>query len=159
MHNSEKLTMKHNKTTAYALPDLGHPNLVWRAMLTGNPYPIRSLIVMASNPLLTQADTRLIYKALKSLDLLVVLELFQTPTAMLADYVLPSAGILERPLLETKAGVANIAYGGDQAVDPYYERRPDFYFWKELGIRLGQEQEWPWKTYHQAWKPAWLRSV
>ncbi len=145
-----KLTIKHKKRLPMRYLTSAHPNLVWKAILTGNPYPIRSMVVMASNPLLTQADTKYIFKALKSLDLLVVLELFQTPTAMLADYILPSAGILERPLLETKAGTANIAYGGDQAVEPYYERRADFYFWKELGNRLGQADEWPWETYHDA---------
>lgn len=143
-------TMKHHKRLPMRYLTSAHPNLVWNAMLTGEPYPIRSLIVMASNPLITQADTQLIHKALKSLDLLVVLELFQTPTSMLADYILPSAGVLERPLLETKAGTANIAYGGEQAVEPYYERRPDFYFWKELGLRLGQEKYWPWETYQES---------
>lgn len=145
-----EITMKHNKRLPMRYLTSAHPNLVWRGMLTGNPYPIRSMIVMASNPMLTQADTQLVYQALKSLDLLIALELFQTPTSMLADYVLPSAGILERPLLETKAGTANIAYGGDQAVPPYYERRPDFYFWKELGCRLGQKSQWPWETYQEA---------
>lgn len=148
-----KLTMKHGKRLPMRYLTSAHPNLVWKAMLTGKPYPIRSLIVMASDPLLTQADTHLIYEAMKSLDLMVVLELFPNPTTMLADYVLPSAGVLERPLIETKAGTANIAYGGDQAVEPYYERRPDFYFWKEIGLRLGQsEEEWPWETYHDALK-------
>ncbi|MFA6809418.1 MAG: molybdopterin dinucleotide binding domain-containing protein, partial [Eubacteriales bacterium] len=127
-----------------------HPNLVWKAMLTGKPYPVRSLIVMATNPMLTQADTSLIYEALKSLDLLVVLELFQTPTSMLADYVLPSAGAMESPEFETKAGTSNLAYGGEQAVNPYYERKPDYYFWRELGLRLGQEKDWPWKTFHES---------
>ena len=126
------------------------PNRVWRAMLTGQPYPVRSLIVMATNPLLTQADTHLIHAALKSLDLLVVLELFQTPTTMLADYILPSAGALERPLFETKAGTSNLAYGGSQAVEPYYERRPDYDFWREIGLRLGQEKDWPWETLQAA---------
>lgn len=127
-----------------------HPNLVWQAMLTGEPYPIRALVVMGSNPLLTQADSRLIYQALKSLDLLVTLEYFKTPTAMLADYILPAAGGLERPLFQTHAGIANIAYGGDQAVEPYYERRTDFYFWRELGLRLGQAERWPWETFQAA---------
>ena len=119
--------MKHNKRLPMRYLTSAHPNLIWRAMLEGKPYPVRSLIVMASNPLLTQADTNLVYRALKSLDLLVVLELFKTPTAMLADYILPVAGIMERPLLETNAGTANIAYGGDQAVEPYYERRDQYY--------------------------------
>lgn len=145
-----ELTMKHNKQLPMRYLTSAHPNKVWKAMLTGEPYPIRSMIVMGSNPLLTQADTKLVYEALKSLDLLIVLELFETPTSMLADYVLPSAGVLERPVMETKAGVANIAYGGDKAVEPYYERRPDYYFFKELGARLGQEKEWPWETYTDA---------
>lgn len=127
-----------------------HPNLVWRAMLGGAPYPVRALVVMGSNPLLTQADSRLIYQALKSLDLLVALEYFRTPTAMLADYILPAASGLERPLFQTHAGIANIAYGGDPAVAPYYERRPDYYFWRELGLRLGQINRWPWETLEAA---------
>jgi len=69
---------------------------------------------------------------------------------MLADYILPSAGGLERPLFQTHAGTANIAYGGDQAVAPYYERQADFYFWKALGLRLGQAGRWPWETFHDS---------
>jgi anaerobic selenocysteine-containing dehydrogenase len=127
-----------------------HPNLVWKAMLEGQPYPIRALVVMGSNPLLTQADSRLIYRALKSLDLLVALEYFKTPTAMLADYILPIAGGLERPLFQTHAGIGNIAYGGDRAVAPYYERQTDYYFWRELGCRLGQAEHWPWAGLQKA---------
>ncbi len=145
-----RLTMRHGRRLPMRYLTSAPPNLVWRAMLTGEPYPVRSLIVMATNPLLTQADSRLVYEALKSLDLLVVLELFPTPTAMLADYVLPSAGALERPLLETKAGTANLAYGGAKAVEPYYERRPDYDFWRGLGLRLGQENDWPWQSFEAA---------
>jgi thiosulfate reductase/polysulfide reductase chain A len=124
-----------------------HPNLVWKAMLEGKPYPIRAMISLASNPLLSQADSRLVYRALKSLDLLVVIDLYQTPTAMLADYVLPAAGSLERAVVQTNAGTANIAYGGNRAVDPMYERRVNFDFWRGLGVRMGQERDWPWKTF------------
>lgn len=145
-----RLTLRHGKRLPMRYLTSAQPNLVWRAMLTGEPYPIRSLVVMATNPLLVQADSRLVYEALKSLDLLVVLEMFPTPTAMLADYVLPSAGALERPLLETKAGTANLAYGGERAVAPYYERRPDYDFWRGLGLRLGQEGFWPWENLHDA---------
>ncbi|MDT8899835.1 molybdopterin-dependent oxidoreductase [Anaeroselena agilis] len=145
-----RLTMRHGRRLPMRYLTSAQPNLVWRAMLTGEPYPIRSLIVMATNPLLTQADSRLIYDALKSLDLLVVLEMFPTPTTMLADYVLPSAGALERPLLETKAGTANLAYGGAKAVEPYYERRPDYDFWRGIGLRLGQENDWPWQSFEAA---------
>jgi thiosulfate reductase / polysulfide reductase chain A len=142
-----QLTEQHGKRLPMRYLTSAQPNLVWQAMLTGKPYPIRSLVVMATNPLLTQADSRQVYEALKSLDLLVVLELFQTPTSALADYVLPSAGALERALFETKAGTSNLIYGGAKAVEPYYERRCDFEFWRGLGLRLGQEKEWPWEDF------------
>jgi anaerobic selenocysteine-containing dehydrogenase len=87
---------------------------------------------------------------MKSLDLLVVLEQFLTPTAMLADYVLPVTGSLEQPLMQTNGGVANIAYGGAAAVAPRGERRTDFDFWNGLGRRCGQEQYWPWNTLEDA---------
>ena len=112
------------------------------------------MIVMGSNPLSSHADTQLIYQALKSLDLLVTLELTQTPTSMLADYVLPIAGGIERSVFQTNAGTANIAYGGMGAVPPYYERRPDFDFWRGLGIRMGQEKYWPWESFEESLEAA-----
>ncbi|MCB8965920.1 MAG: molybdopterin-dependent oxidoreductase [Ardenticatenaceae bacterium] len=143
-------TVKGNGRLPHRYLTSAHPNLIWRAMLTGKPYPIRAMIVMGSNPLSAHADTKLIYQALKSLDLLVALELTRTPTSMLADYVLPIAGGLERPVLQTNAGTANIAYGGNSAVAPYYERRTDFDFWRELGLRMGQESYWPWQTFEES---------
>ena len=143
-------TQKAGKRLPQRYLTSAHPNLVWRAMTTGEPYPIRAMIVMGSNPLLSQADTNLVYQALKSLDLLVALEMQLTPTAMLADYVLPIAGGIERPVLQTNAGTANIAYGGGAAIEPLYERRTDFDYWRGLGIRLGQVADWPWESFQES---------
>ncbi|NTW28456.1 MAG: molybdopterin-dependent oxidoreductase [Coriobacteriia bacterium] len=141
-----ELTMRAGKRLPMRYLTSAHPDLVWRAMLEGDPYPVRAMIVMGSNPLLTQADTDKIHAALSGLDLLVALEYYKTSTAMLADYILPAAGGLERPLFQTHAGTSNIAYGGDAAVAPYYERKADYFFWRELGLRLGQDEFWPWET-------------
>ena len=77
--------------------------LVWRSILDGTPYPTTALITWTSNPLINAANTKIVYRALKSdnLKLHVVLEHFMTPTALLADYVLPSASKLERGVLST----------------------------------------------------------
>jgi anaerobic selenocysteine-containing dehydrogenase len=114
------------------------------------PYRITALICMAANPLVTYADTKLVYRALKNLELLVVLEYYMTPTAQLADYVLPSAGAFERPLFQAHGGVANFAYGGAAALAPYYERRADYDFFRSLGMRLGQQDDWPSSTFKDA---------
>jgi len=115
-----------------------HPRYVWQAILTGQPYPVKGLIVQANNPLIQAADTKLVYQALKSpnLELHVVVDYYLTPTAELADYVLPAAGTLERSDFPA----------GQKALEPLYERRDDYQFWRELGIRLGQEEYWPWPT-------------
>ena len=126
------------------------PDLVLRAMETGEPYPIRALIVNATNPLLTYADTHRVFKAFMGLDLLVVLDYYLTPTASIADYVLPIAGAIERPILQVHGGVANMGYGGPAAVEPYYERRTDYDVFRELGIRLGQQEAWPEETLQEA---------
>lgn len=143
-------TMQHGKQLPARYLTSAQPNLVWRAMLDGHPYPIRSLIVSGSNPLICQADSHLIQKAIKSLDLMVALDLFPNSVTALADYVLPMAGSLERPVLQTNAGVANIAYGGPQAIAPLYERRCDFDFWRELGLRCEQHEYWPWKDFTES---------
>lgn len=69
-------------------------NLV-RAILEEKPYPVRSMYIHGSNPLLTFDDSQRTYNALKKLEFLVVSDLFMTPTAALADIVLPAATYLE----------------------------------------------------------------
>lgn len=127
-----------------------HPDLLLRAMEGTGPYPIRAAIVQATNPLVTYADTNRMLDALMGLDLLVVLDYYITPTAAIADYVLPSAGAMERATFQAHGGVANFAYGGAKATDPYYERRSDYEVLRELGIRCGQGEWWPDATFEEA---------
>ena len=147
---ASQLTGRFGKRLPMRYLTSAHPNLVWKAAVTGEPYRVSALICMAANPLVTYADTQLVYEALNSLDLLVVLEYYLTPTAQLADYVLPSAGAFERPLIQAHGGVANFCYGGAAALEPYYERRADYEFFRELGCRLGQEEYWPHATLKDA---------
>jgi thiosulfate reductase/polysulfide reductase chain A len=128
-----------------------HPGLVLEAMTSGVPYPIKALLVMAANPVVTYAGTAQVLEALKNLDLMVVLEYYMTPTAQMADYVLPIAGALERPMCQIHGGVANFAYGGAKAVEPYYERRTDYEVIYDLACRLGQQDDWPDATLDQAY--------
>ena len=144
------LTERLGRTPPMRYLTSAHPDLVLRAMEEGRPYPIRALVVQATNPLLTYGDTARVHRALAALDLLVVLEYRLTPTAQLADYVLPIAGALERPVLQVHGGIANAAYGGPAAVAPYYERRCDYDVFRELGRRLGQAEFWPEETLEDA---------
>ena len=127
-----------------------HPDFVLHAMETGEPYPVRALIVNATNPLLTYGDTHRVFNALMSLDLIVVFDYYISVTASIADYVLPAAQAMERPTFQAHGGVANIGYGGPAAVAPYYERRNEYDFFRGLGLRLGQAEYWPDETLEDA---------
>lgn len=117
---------------------------LWSAILEEKPYPVKAVLTQAANPICT-LDTKGCYAALKSnnLELHVAMDLFMTPTAMLADYVFPAADWLERPCLSFRWGLVGDYVAGEQPVAPLYERRDDYQFWRELGIRLGQEKDWP----------------
>jgi len=72
-----------------------HPQHLVTAILKDKPYPIKALGILGSNPLLTWSNSRKVYQALKKVDFLVVADLIMTPTAELADIVLPVASYLE----------------------------------------------------------------
>lgn len=57
---------------------------------------IRALLIMGENPMLSDANTSHVKKALESLDLLIVQDIFLTETARLADVVLPAASFAEK---------------------------------------------------------------
>ena len=125
-----------------------HQPMLYRAMITGEPYPVKALITLAHNPLVTQGNTRLIYKALKSLDTHVVIDFWLTPAAEIADYVLPAASGWERPFfMFNKAGEQAVP----ERIPGEYDHKIDYDIFRELGMRLGQEQDWPWKTLEEAY--------
>jgi anaerobic selenocysteine-containing dehydrogenase len=125
-----------------------HSPSVYRTMLTGKPYPVKAMFTVAKNQLLTLPNGRLIYDALMSLDLHVAMDVFMTPTCRIADYVLPAACCFEKASLQG-GNYTLYLQGSEPAVEPLYERRPEFYFWRELGVRLGQEKYWPWHTLEE----------
>ncbi len=65
------------------------------AVLTGKPYPVRAMYLSGVNIAVTYPDTRKTVEALRSLDFLCVVSHSMTPTAALADIVLPKTTGLE----------------------------------------------------------------
>jgi len=128
-----------------------HPPSVFRAMITGKPYPVRAAIECGSNAMVAFANTKLVYKALKSLDLYVINDYWLTPSADLADYVLPVASWMERPWLWDWMGNNSTIYAGEQglpnSVPGEYDHKTDWEIFRGIGIRLGQD--WPWENLEQ----------
>lgn len=87
------------------LPAAHIPTLL-KAMREGTPYPVKAFLVFGNNTLTTYGNARQVHESLLKLDLLVVADLFMTPTAELADIVLPAAAW---PELNQLAGLPTIA--------------------------------------------------
>ena len=113
------------------------------------------MITNASNPLVTQVNVKHVYKALKRLDLYVVMDYWMTPSAEIADYVLPAASWLERPIIWTWWDNSAVVEVGEapmpHIVEGKYDRRRDYDLWRGLGMRMGQEEYWPWETLEDAY--------
>lgn len=73
---------------------------LFRAVVEGQPYPIRALVAFGSNFLVSKPATHHAEAALAKLDFFVQTELFETPTARWADLLLPAASCWEREGLQ-----------------------------------------------------------
>ena len=87
------------------LPAAHIPTLL-QAMREGKPYPVKAFLVFGNNTLTTYANSSLVYKSLMNLDYMVCADLFMTPTAELADIVLPAA---LWPEIDQLAGLPTVA--------------------------------------------------
>ncbi len=122
-----------------------HTMTLMNTILSGKPYPIRAIIMTAANPAITNPNTRKVKKALGSLDLLVVRDLFLTETAELADYVLPAATYLERSELVTHALFHTLTLTR-RVLPPPEEVQDEYQFFHDMAHRLGAGDYFPWKN-------------
>ncbi len=127
-----------------------HGPSVFEAFRTGQPYKPRALLVLANNPMSAYPNSEKVYAALKQTELLTVMDYWLTPTAMLADYVLPAAGALERPIITSTYGCTDFVIASQRAIRPLHERRTDYEFWRGLAVRLEQAEQWPWDNLEEA---------
>src|SRR5262245_44681654 len=113
----------------------------YRAVLDGSPYPVRGLIGFGANLLLAQADPVRGRAALAALDFYAHADLFMTPTAAMADIILPIASCFEREALkigfEISANAQSLIQFRQAVIPPQGEARSDTDFIFALATRLG----------------------
>jgi anaerobic selenocysteine-containing dehydrogenase len=114
---------------------------VYRAIVDGTPYRVRGMVGFGGNMLVSQAGAAAARAALARLDFLVWADLFLTPTAALADVVLPVSSAWEREGLRVGFGPTHEGEMLIQlrlaAVEPRGEARSDTWIACELARRLG----------------------
>jgi anaerobic selenocysteine-containing dehydrogenase len=118
---------------------------VYRAIVDGTPYLVRGMVGFGGNMLVSQAGAAAARAALARLDFLVYADLFLTPTAALADVVLPVSSAWEREGLRVGFGPTldgeMLIQLRPPVVAPRGESRSDTWIACELAKRLGLGKE------------------
>lgn len=120
------------------------------AILDQKPYGLKMLVVQAGNPVVTMADSSRAHRAMQELEFLVVIDMFMTRTAELADVILPAAGCFEKTQLNRAATRNNPIILQNQVIEAVGQSWPDWKIVFELGRRIGLEQEFPWHSAEAA---------
>ncbi|NIQ37880.1 MAG: molybdopterin-dependent oxidoreductase [Proteobacteria bacterium] len=107
-------------------------------ILTEKPYPVKSIIAMESNPLLTLPDTNRFRTALEKLEFVAVHDLFLTETCRFADLVLPATTFYEKAELDVGLlkGQRWVRIRR-KVVEPLHDSKSEAEFMVQLGKKMG----------------------
>ena len=118
---------------------------LYRAAMTGKPYPVRAMVMFGGNVLLSNGDTRYGKAALESLDFYLHVDLFPNPSADLADLLLPACSSWEgeavKPTFDMGEATSTWMQLRKVVVPPQHESRPDLEIIFALAKRLGYGDE------------------
>ena len=109
-------------------------------MIRDDEKPIRALLVIAGNPLLSIGGEDQMREAFADLDLLVSIDFYRNATGELADWVLPAADWFEREDLNFFVqGVQRKPYlqWTDRVVAPTHERKEDWWILSRIQQEMG----------------------
>ncbi len=128
------------------------------AVLTGleDGPPVKAAYNCGGNYMLQGADSKKSAKALTSLDFFVTHDMFLTPTAELADVVLPAADFLERNDIVFPEG--NFLLYSAKAVEPPPGVKTDYEIYSLLAERLGFRDSFTEGRDEAAWLDHFLRN-
>jgi formate dehydrogenase alpha subunit len=102
----------------------------------------QGMIIMGEDPVVTDPDQNHVLRALKALDMLVVVELVMTETAKLADIILPAAAFAEKE--GTFTNCERRVQRVHAAIPPPGVAKTDWKILGELATQLGYDgMQWP----------------
>lgn len=131
------------------LPDPNHGvgQMLPRAILNEDPYPIKAFFAYRFDPLMSIPDTALTKKALEKLDLIVTIDINFSDIAWHSDVILPESTFLERTdSIQQANGLKPQMFLRRQSVPPRYDTRPGAIILKQIAERLGTGKFFPYET-------------
>ncbi len=120
-------------------PGLAH--LLYQAMETEDPYPVKGYIAYRHDPLMGYPEPERLKKIWDKLDLLVSVTFSWSDTAWHSDVVLPLSPYLEREsIIVTKNALKPNFFVRRRAVEPRYDTKADWEIVAGLARRIGLKE-------------------
>ncbi len=120
------------------------------AILHGDPYPVCAMLIGGGNPMLTFPCVERQGEILRKLDFLAVFDLFMTPTAQLADLIIPGADQLDNLELHDYGRIGRPYLGLMRPVGSSPNGLPTWRLIFELARRFGLDELFPWQDNREA---------
>lgn len=127
-----------------AEPKNGYEVTVMMDVLADKPGELKAMYIMGENPMLSDPDLHHVEKALKSLEFLVVQDIFLTETAELADVVLPASCYAEKD--GTQTSTERRVQMWRTAQPPPGDAKVDWLIISELAAKMGYAKQFPYKS-------------
>ena len=130
----------------------GHMVNLYKAIRTGEPYPVKAFIAYRFDPVAAFPDPDEQKKVLDNLELLVAIDVNFSETAWYADIILPEATYLERSnIIATQKGPKPGFIMRRQSVKPRYDSKPAWEIFTLLAERMGAGRYFPYKSIEEIW--------
>lgn len=111
-----------------------------KAVLEGEPYPIKALLNNGASILTSYPQPQIWEEAFRKLDFMLVIDRFMTKDALFADVVLPATTYFENTSYQRYPGYARLR---QPVIKPIGEARNDLLIFSELAKRLGYGNFYP----------------
>jgi len=111
-----------------------------RAILHGDPYPLRGMLIAGSSMITAFPNPELWRKSFAALDFLAVIDRFRTADSLYADIVLPSTSLFEN---ESYAVYEGVVQHRQRVIEPQGEARSDWDIARAIAGRLGYGDRFP----------------
>jgi anaerobic selenocysteine-containing dehydrogenase len=112
-----------------------------RAILNGDPYPVKALLVLGASMLTNLPNPELLKECFRKLDFMVVFDRFMTGDAMYADIILPATTNFENLGYQRYPG--GYCQLRPKIIEPIGEARSSFQFLTQLAGKLGYGHLFP----------------
>jgi formate dehydrogenase alpha subunit len=125
-------------------PKNGYEVTTMMDVMVDKPGELKALYIMGENPMISDPDLHHVEKALKTLEFIVVQDIFMTETAAFAHVVLPGCCYAEKD--GTQTSTERRVQMWRKAQDPPGESKLDWQILADISAKMGYAKQFPWKS-------------